>query len=198
MDNLRRVTSQQIPKQKLHHSFLKRIIETMLSRLILFSALFSSLHHLCVLGFVPQSKISISSLSTKLSRHDINSSCRPTKTKIYNKYFNERNLIKKSVAFNNSELKSSTYDNDSSSGDNNMNGGIDPVIRDVATRLRRVNWFSWWSQVVLTVISSITLLFARSVLNALSSAYSTTPSTAPGGFLFAGSGKGLYFYSIQM
>ena len=168
-------------------------------RLILLSILLSSLQYFCVLGFVPQSRISIT-LSSKLSRHDMKSCYRPTTNNNNNKYNNARNSIQRSVPLN-SQLKSSTNDSGASE-DNNTDGiRIDPVIRDVATRLRRVNWISWWSQVVLTVISSITLLFARSVLNAFSSAISTTstgstvtPSTAPGGFLFAGSGKGFYFY----
>ena len=74
---------------------------------------------------------------------------------------------------------------------------FDPVIKNVSIRLHRINWISWWCQVILTVISSITLLFARSVLNALATGVvSSSPSgngvraaVAPGGFLFAGSGK---------
>jgi hypothetical protein len=73
----------------------------------------------------------------------------------------------------------------------------DPVISAVATRLRRANCISWWSQVILTVISSITLLFARSVLTAISGASSLSqPPTAPGGFLFAGAGVALSYLSI--
>lgn len=40
----------------------------------------------------------------------------------------------------------------------------DPLIRETARTLRRVSWFSWWSQVILTVISSVILLFAKSVM----------------------------------
>lgn len=39
----------------------------------------------------------------------------------------------------------------------------DPIIRNAAKTLQRTSWFSWWSQVILTVISSIILLFAKSV-----------------------------------
>lgn len=69
----------------------------------------------------------------------------------------------------------------------------DPVLRDVASRLNRANWISWWCQVILTVISSITLLFARSVLTALGG---VSAQAAPGGFLFAGTGIVLSYLSI--
>jgi Protein of unknown function (DUF3611) len=39
----------------------------------------------------------------------------------------------------------------------------DPIIRNAAKVLQRTSWISWWSQVILTVISSIILLFAKSV-----------------------------------
>jgi len=70
----------------------------------------------------------------------------------------------------------------------------DPIIENASVSLRRINWFSWWSQVILTVVSSITLLFAKSVLKV------GTPEggkqLVSGGFLFAGSGISLSFLSI--
>jgi hypothetical protein len=37
------------------------------------------------------------------------------------------------------------------------------MIRQVSKTLQRTSWISWWSQVILTVISSIILLFAKSI-----------------------------------
>jgi hypothetical protein len=50
--------------------------------------------------------------------------------------------------------------------------------------LRRTEWLSWWAQVILTTISAVTLLFARSVIGK-----SADTSTIIGGFFFAGSGE---------
>lgn len=61
--------------------------------------------------------------------------------------------------------------------------GNDPLIKEIAIRSRRVYVVSWWSQVILTVVSSVTLLFAKSVLKV-----SSDKSLVSGGFLFAGSG----------
>lgn len=40
-----------------------------------------------------------------------------------------------------------------------------PLLKDAARTLKRASWFSWWSQVILTVITSVILLFARSSMN---------------------------------
>jgi hypothetical protein len=37
------------------------------------------------------------------------------------------------------------------------------VLKKAAKSLHRISWLSWWSQVILTTISAVTLLFARSV-----------------------------------
>uniref|UniRef100_A0A7S3PX80 Uncharacterized protein n=1 Tax=Chaetoceros debilis TaxID=122233 RepID=A0A7S3PX80_9STRA len=75
---------------------------------------------------------------------------------------------------------------------------IDPLIQETSTNLRRITWFSWWSQVILTVVSSVTLLFARAVLKTSSGAVAGLPSvpSVSGGFVFAGSGVSLSFLSI--
>lgn len=70
---------------------------------------------------------------------------------------------------------------------------IDPIISETAVRLKRLNWFSWWSQVILTVVSSITLLFARSVLQV---GKSNRSDLVTGGFFLAGSGIATSFLSI--
>lgn len=67
----------------------------------------------------------------------------------------------------------------------------DSLIESSAITLRRLTWVSWWSQVILTVVSSITLLFAKSVLRA-----GPETSAVAGGFVFAGSGIALSFLSI--
>jgi hypothetical protein len=61
----------------------------------------------------------------------------------------------------------------------------DELIVSTSQGLGRVSWFSWWSQVILTVVSSVTLLFARNVL--LSSRGLSGTVGAPG-FVFAGTG----------
>lgn len=40
----------------------------------------------------------------------------------------------------------------------------DALLVDTSRALRRASWLSWWSQVILTTISSVILLFARGVL----------------------------------
>lgn len=53
------------------------------------------------------------------------------------------------------------YDDDS---------GIDPLIARTSQRLKACSWISWWSQLVLTVISAVTFLFARNVMDAQAAA----------------------------
>jgi hypothetical protein len=55
----------------------------------------------------------------------------------------------------------SSYNND-----NNNDQQIDSLIYSTSKVLRSTSWFSWWSQVILTVISSITFFFARNVMDA--------------------------------
>lgn len=69
----------------------------------------------------------------------------------------------------------------------------DQLVSEAALKLKRLNWFSWWSQVILTVVSSITLLFARSVLQA---GKNNSSELVTGGFFLAGSGITASFLSI--
>ena len=46
---------------------------------------------------------------------------------------------------------------------------IDPLILRTSQALRASSWFSWWSQLILTVVSTITFVFARNVLQAQAS-----------------------------
>ena len=54
----------------------------------------------------------------------------------------------------------------------------DPLISRTSQTLKACSWVSWWSQLVLTVISAITFLFARNVMDAQAAAYQTTTSRA--------------------
>lgn len=41
---------------------------------------------------------------------------------------------------------------------------IDPLVLKASQKLTAAGWLSWWSQLILTVISSVTFIFARNVL----------------------------------
>jgi len=66
----------------------------------------------------------------------------------------------------------------------------DGLVKLASLSLRRCSWFSWWAQVILTTISTITLIFARSVLSAGSR------NGTPPGFFLAGTGISLSVLSI--
>jgi hypothetical protein len=158
--------------------------------------------HLCLLQY----SLGFSPIKSRAVQHVLLSS--PIVSNLNLKAINELSLSSSSLSSNNknnnnrNNYMSSTAMSGSKSSSSSSSKSFDPVISDVATRLHRFNWISWWSQVILTVISSITLLFARSVLNALNGAVVATSSTmggaagthsaSPGGFLFAGSGKLCY------
>lgn len=44
------------------------------------------------------------------------------------------------------------------------NSNADPLVLRASQKLTFATWLSWWSQLILTVISSVTFLFARNVL----------------------------------
>lgn len=75
--------------------------------------------------------------------------------------------------------------------DDKVFASTDELIVSTSKGLGRVSWLSWWSQVILTVVSSVTLLFARNVL--LSSKGSSNTIAAPG-FVFAGTGTNTTMY----
>ena len=62
-------------------------------------------------------------------------------------------------------IKQQTSSLSSYKSDNN-DQQIDSLIYSTSKVLRSTSWFSWWSQVILTVISSITFFFARNVMDA--------------------------------
>ena len=91
---------------------------------------------------------------------------------------------------------SSTSSSESGGGSRNK---PDKLIETTAYTLRRTSWFSWWTQVILTTISSIILLFARSVgLAAIeaSSPGGAARNQASASFFIGGVGIAISFASI--
>ena len=93
-----------------------------------------------------------------------------------------------SSSINSSRRNDDIYLDTSSSRTNN----VDVLILRASSALRRSSWFSWWAQIILTVVSSVTLIFAKSVLENSGSAM----SKSGGLFLFAGTGIVLSILSI--
>jgi hypothetical protein len=69
-------------------------------------------------------------------------------------------------------------------------GGKDDLVFQASNVLFRISWLSWWSQVILTVVSSITLIFARNILLA------SARNQGGDGLLLAGTGLAVSFISI--
>jgi len=93
-----------------------------------------------------------------------------------------------SSSINSSRRNDDMYLDTSSSRKNN----VDELILRTSSALRRSSWFSWWAQIILTVVSSVTLIFAKSVLENSGSAM----AKSGGLFLFAGTGIVLSVLSI--
>jgi hypothetical protein len=72
---------------------------------------------------------------------------------------------------------------------------LDTLVESVSLWIRRVSWLSWWSQVILTTIASVTLLFTRNVLNLQTNNASVDRNLLPNYFL-AGSSIAFGFISI--
>jgi len=79
------------------------------------------------------------------------------------------------------QLSSSTFDGEDSPP--YFKG--DSLVLDTSRSLRRISWFSWWSQVILTCVSSVIILFARNVVKVADK----TQSLGTDGFFLAGSCK---------
>mmetsp|Transcript_37332 Transcript_37332/g.87083 ORF Transcript_37332/g.87083 Transcript_37332/m.87083 type:complete len:305 (-) Transcript_37332:176-1090(-) len=62
----------------------------------------------------------------------------------------------------------------------------DSLIAEASYALRRLSWFSWWAQVILTTISSVTLVFSRGVRSSSLSSGSAYVGNAM--FVLAGAG----------
>jgi hypothetical protein len=67
----------------------------------------------------------------------------------------------------------------------------DPLIVDTSEVLGRVSWLSWWAQMILSVIASVTLMFARNVTT-----QSSQLNPVGSGFFLAGAGIITSFVSI--
>lgn len=78
---------------------------------------------------------------------------------------------------------------------------LDTLVEAVSFRIRRLSWLSWWSQVILTTVASVTLLFTRNVLESQAATSSAAAAVTinrnllPNYFL-AGSSIALGFVSI--
>lgn len=100
-------------------------------------------------------------------------------------------IIRRRRHDNNNNFLSSAL-NLSTSYDNNDAEEVvqkDDLIILASKSLRRASWISWWSQVILTSVSAVTLLFARSVNRA-------GQNSGGGGFFLAGTGITLSTISI--
>jgi len=77
---------------------------------------------------------------------------------------------------------------------------VDDLVQLVSLRMRRVTFLSWWAQLILTVISSVTLIFTRNVMNlettsVTAAAAATNRALVPNYFL-AGSSIAISFSSV--
>lgn len=72
---------------------------------------------------------------------------------------------------------------------------LPPAVRRVSSAFRWAGWISFWSQIVLAVVSGIVLLFAASNFGAVSQPVNTgipgVPAAPAGGAINPGSGAGL-------
>jgi hypothetical protein len=59
----------------------------------------------------------------------------------------------------------------------------DPLVKETSRMLKRVFFFSWWAQVILTTVSTVILLFARNVVGP-----ATGRGPAPPPFFLSGTG----------
>jgi Protein of unknown function (DUF3611) len=72
---------------------------------------------------------------------------------------------------------------------------IPPAVRRVASAFRIVGWISFWTQIVLAVISAVVLLFAAGSFGAAATAPPAIPGgvpTVPTGGVNPGTGAGLF------
>lgn len=85
-------------------------------------------------------------------------------------------------------------------GSEEYNGSIDPLILEASLSLKKFSWISWWTQMILTTISSVTLIFAKTVISTGAPSSSATGGLSSrsggGGFFLAGAGVTLSFLSI--
>jgi hypothetical protein len=73
------------------------------------------------------------------------------------------------------------YDNNNNDDDTPVGfyRNTDAIIEAASRSLQRTSWFSWWSQVILTAVSSVTLVFAKNA-SAMASSKSSLVMSGPG------------------
>lgn len=91
---------------------------------------------------------------------------------------------------------SSSYNNNNNNNDDSNSSIIDPIITRASLALRASSWVSWWSQLILTVVSTITFLFARNVLADTGGGGSSSSAKVLGKFVLPGVGIALSSLSI--
>lgn len=85
-----------------------------------------------------------------------------------------------------SRLFRASYDGDDDTDSQVEKGqqhNADPLVQETSRMLKRVFFFSWWAQVILTTISTVILLFARNVVGP-----ATGRGPAPPPFFLSGTG----------
>lgn len=91
------------------------------------------------------------------------------------------------------------YDDEEEEGESSVAASrgpkVDDLVQLVSLRMRRLSFLSWWAQVILTVVSGVTLLFTRNVLS-IETAASKAASLLPNYYFLAGSSIGLSMGSI--
>ena len=75
----------------------------------------------------------------------------------------KKNGLKRRLSDDNDEIEDNEDDEENSVASRRPK--VDDLVQLVSLRMRRVSFFSWWAQCILTVVSSVTLLFTRNVLN---------------------------------
>jgi hypothetical protein len=82
-----------------------------------------------------------------------------------------------------SRLFRASYDGDDDAQVEKTQPPTDPLVKETSRLLKRVFFFSWWAQVILTTISTVILLFARNVVGPVAGR-----GAAPPPFFLSGTG----------
>ena len=87
------------------------------------------------------------------------------KARISHQYVPRRVNFVSTHLFEKKKSSNKSSSDDEEDGDTpNLDVHVDPLVRSASLLMRRLSWFSWWAQLILTTISSVTLLFARNVI----------------------------------
>lgn len=93
-----------------------------------------------------------------------------------------------------SSLNPLKLSDDASKEDGKPKVYVDPLVKEASLLLKRLSWASWWAQLILTTVSSVTLVFARNVITQSSNSIAEAKSLP--NFLLAGAGIIFSFVSI--